>query len=133
MLIPGTGFNKNREKLFFLTGFEYYKQTLDTGLLRATVPTEGMVNGDFSPTEMAKLGTKTASGQPPGKVNQTHLPWRPDPGLHAGATLIDPNMQALMKLFPAAQRRPELHRRIQLRTIRNFQPEQPAVGTRVRL
>ena len=67
VLIPGTGFNKNRDKLFFWTGFEYYKQTLDTGLLRATVPTEAMVNGDFSATEMAKLGTKTASGLPPGK------------------------------------------------------------------
>ena len=74
VLIPGTGFNKNRDKLFFLTGFEYFKQTLDTGLLRATVPTAGMINGDFSPAEMAKLGTKTASGLPPGQVDQTIFP-----------------------------------------------------------
>ena len=40
ILIPGTRFNKNRNKLFFFTGFEYYYQVLDTGLLRATVPTE---------------------------------------------------------------------------------------------
>ena len=41
MIIPGTNFNKSREKLFFWTGFEYFRQTLDTGLLRATVPTPG--------------------------------------------------------------------------------------------
>ena len=41
VLIPGTNFNKNRNKLFFFTGFEYFYQTLDTGLLRATVPTAG--------------------------------------------------------------------------------------------
>ena len=107
VLIPGTGFNKNREKLFFWTGFEYYKQTLDTGLLRATVPTEAMVNGDFSPTEMAKLGTKTASGLPPGQVNQTIFPGGQIPAFTPGCTdCIDPNMQALMKLFPAANADP---------------------------
>ena len=41
VLIPGTSFNKNRNKLFFFTGFEYFYQVLDTGLLRATVPTPG--------------------------------------------------------------------------------------------
>ena len=107
VLIPGTGFNKNREKLFFWTGFEYYKQTLDTGLLRATVPTEAMVNGDFSATEMAKLGTKTASGLPPGQVNQTIFPGGQIPAFTPGCTdCIDPNMQALMKLFPAANADP---------------------------
>ena len=39
IIIPHTNFNKNRNKLFFWTGFEYYYQVLDTGLLRATVPT----------------------------------------------------------------------------------------------
>ena len=42
MLIPGTNFNKNRDKLFFFTGYEYFYQVLDTGLLRATVPTAAM-------------------------------------------------------------------------------------------
>ncbi|MEJ7711835.1 MAG: hypothetical protein WKF84_18690 [Pyrinomonadaceae bacterium] len=31
VLIPGTGFNKNSDKLFFFTGYEYYYQKLDTG------------------------------------------------------------------------------------------------------
>ena len=72
MLIPGTGFNKNRDKLFFWTGFEYYHQTLDTGLLRATVPTEGMINGDFSPAEMAKLGhIRRLPARPPGSSSRS--------------------------------------------------------------
>lgn len=94
VLIPGTHFNKNRDKLFFFTGYEYFYQVLDTGLLSATVPTEGIINGDFSPGELAKLGAKTASGKAPGTVPAS---W---PGGQMPASLIDPSMQALMKLYP---------------------------------
>ena len=106
VIIPGTNFNKSRQKLFFFTGFEYYKQTLDTGLLRATVPTAGELTGNFSPTEVAKEGTITASGKAPGPLNAgaiaafggTTVP----ACTSAGQTgCIDPNMQALMKLFPS--------------------------------
>ena len=31
LLIPGTNFNKNRDKVFFFTGYEFYRQKLDTG------------------------------------------------------------------------------------------------------
>lgn len=96
VLIPFTNFNKNRDKLFFFTGYQYFYQVLDTGLLTATVPTAGMLNGDFSPAEVAKLGNITASGNPPGQVNQTTFP-----GGQIPASQIDPNMQALMKLYPA--------------------------------
>ena len=96
VLIPWTNFNKNHNKLFFFTGYEYYYQVLDTGLLRATVPTAGMLNGDFSPAEVAKEGTITASGKAPGQVNQALYP-----GGQIPASMIDPNMQALMKLYPA--------------------------------
>jgi Carboxypeptidase regulatory-like domain len=48
VLIPGTGFNKNRDRLFFFFGYEYIKQRLDTGLLQSWVPTAAMRNGDFS-------------------------------------------------------------------------------------
>jgi hypothetical protein len=69
VLLPHTNFNRKRDKLFFFSAFEYYYQTLDTGLLGATVPTAGMLTGDFSPAELAKLGTKTASGNPPSQLN----------------------------------------------------------------
>ena len=111
VVIPGTGFNKNRDKLFFWTGFEYYYQTLDTGLLRATVPTSSMLGGDFSPTSVAQEGNITASGKAPGQLNSSAL------AAFGGTTIpictgtpdgkcIDPNMLALAKLFPAANADP---------------------------
>jgi hypothetical protein len=48
VLIPGTGFNKNRDKLFFFVGYELYKQTVDNGIYRSFVPTQEMRNGNFS-------------------------------------------------------------------------------------
>jgi len=99
LYIPHTNFNRSHNKLFFFTGYEYFYQVLDTGLLRSTVPTAGMLQGNFSPAEMAKLGNITASGGPPGQINSRNI------GLYPGgiipATAIDPNMQALMKLYPA--------------------------------
>lgn len=56
VLFPHSNFNRNRDKLFFFTAYEYYYQVLDTGLLGATVPTDGMRGGDFSPAELAKTG-----------------------------------------------------------------------------
>ena len=33
VLVPGTGFNKNRDKLFFFVGFEYQHQIIDPGTI----------------------------------------------------------------------------------------------------
>jgi len=119
VLIPGTGFNKNRDKLFFFTAFEYYYQVLDTGLLRATVPTSAMLGGDFSTASLEKLGNITASGGPPGTAcagtGTGGVPYAPClnaaalakwPGgqiplmTAAPGSGLDPNMVALMKLYP---------------------------------
>src|SRR5215470_9370816 len=65
VLIPGTNFNKNRDKLFFFVGFEAYQQRLDTGLLKSRVPTQAMRNGDFSDTAyMAKLMSSQVNTAP---------------------------------------------------------------------
>ena len=113
VIIPGTGFNKDRKKLFFFTGYEYFYQTLDTGLLRSTVPTASELGGDFSVTSINGEGaTKTASGAKPGYLNSaavaafggtTKIPTCT--GAPNG-TCIDPNMLALMKLYPAANADP---------------------------
>jgi len=98
VLIPGTNFNKDRKKLFFFTGFEYFHQVLDTGLLRAVVPTANEINGDFSPAELAKEGPK---------ANQLNLNnWPAAWGTQVPQSVIDPNMQALMKLYPAPNATP---------------------------
>jgi hypothetical protein len=101
VLIPGTNFNKKRDKLFFFTGYEYFYQILDTGLLRATVPTAGELTGNFSPAEVAKEGNITASGGPPGQITSTQYP-----GGIIPLTSLDPNMLALAKLYPAANANP---------------------------
>ena len=106
VIIPGTNFNKNRDKLFFFAGFEYFYQVLDTGLLQATVPTDGMRNGDFSPAQIAlEEGNnhKTASGKPAGTPSPSAL----DSSGHVLPNLIDPNMQALMNLYPHANANPD--------------------------
>ena len=109
VIIPGTGFNKNRDKLFFFTGFEYFYQVLDTGLLRATVPTPGILAGDFSPASLdmlgdANLGYITASGSPVGQLNSATI------AKFGGTTIptsaMDPNMLALMSLYPGPTSNP---------------------------
>lgn len=98
--LPFSNFNKKRDKLFFFTGFQYFYQVLDTGLLRATVPTEGMRNGDFSPGELAKMGRITQSGSAPQQLNARTLALYPN-GI-IPSNVIDKNMQSLMKLYPTA-------------------------------
>jgi hypothetical protein len=56
VLIPGTNFNKNRDKLFFFFAYEYYAQTVDNSIYQAAVPTAAMRTGNYSPAELAKLG-----------------------------------------------------------------------------
>ncbi len=93
--IPGTSFNKNRDKLFFFSGYEHYFQRLDTGLIRATVPTDGMRNGNFSPSELAKLGTITAGGSAPQTPSADLFPNGIIP-----SNQIDKGGQVLINLLP---------------------------------
>ena len=104
LILPGTRFNKNKDKLFFHTGFQYHYQKLDTGLLRATVPTLGQRQGNFSPEEIAKEGRITQSGAPPNPLNDKGL--LAFPGGIIPPSLLDKNMQALMNLYPAPNANP---------------------------
>ena len=61
---PETGFNKNRDKLFF-TGFEYFYQHLNSSQIQTSVPTAAMRAGDFSAAAIAALGPAgTVPGNP---------------------------------------------------------------------
>lgn len=98
LLIPGTGFNKDRDKVFFFIGYEYYRQRLDTGTLRSYVPTDAMRNGDFSDTaSYSGLGNSFVSTVPSNLVDG-RIP----------ASQIDPNAQKLIGLFPAPNVDPAL-------------------------
>jgi len=98
LLIPGTGFNKNRDKVFFFTGYEFYKQKLDTGILQSWVPTDAMINGDFSNTSsFSSLGNSFVSTTPTNLVNG-RIP----------ANTIDPNGQKVLTLLPRPNADPAL-------------------------
>jgi hypothetical protein len=93
VIIPGTNFNKNKDKLFFFTGYEYYKQTIDTGVLQSQVPTPEMLNGDFSNTALLNAFGR-ASGQNnsiPNNAVNGRIP----------VSQLDPSMVALARLMPA--------------------------------
>jgi hypothetical protein len=104
VLIPHTNFNKNRNKLFFFTGYEYFYQVLDTGLLRATVPTSSELGGNFSPSSIAGEGNTIANQSPPGQLSPAAQAMFP--GGIIPQSMMDPNMQALMKLYPQANANP---------------------------
>jgi hypothetical protein len=99
--LPWSDFNKNRDKMFFFAGFENFFQTLDTGLIRATVPTEGMRGGNFTGAELRKIeglvrgNYITASGAPAQTLKADLFPNGIIP-----ASQIDKNGQALMRLLP---------------------------------
>jgi hypothetical protein len=98
VVIPGTHFNRNRDKLFFFVGFEAYQQRLDTGLLQSRVPTAAMRNGDFSDTAyLAKLLSAQVN-KAPAANSQNGLT-----GITNGiipSNLIDPTGKALINLLP---------------------------------
>jgi len=48
ILVPGTDFNKNRDKAFFFFGWEWNRQTIAADPLFAVVPTAGMRQGLFN-------------------------------------------------------------------------------------
>jgi Carboxypeptidase regulatory-like domain len=48
VIFPHSNFNKNRDKVFFFVGTQYYKQNVDNGYYMADVPTAAMRKGDFS-------------------------------------------------------------------------------------
>ncbi len=108
LAIPGTGFNKSHQKLFFFVGYEYFHQVLDTGLLEAGVPTDGERTGLFSPTEVAKQGTKNAAGTAPQAVDPLVFPGYQIPACSGtpDGNCMDPNMVALMNLYPHANADP---------------------------
>lgn len=97
LIIPGTNFNHDRDKVFFFFGTEYYKQDVDNGVYHAVVPTAAMRNGDFTDSAyLSHLNGSGVTGVPnPGSSN-------PYSGCvtNGKITCIDPSGQALMNLYP---------------------------------
>src|SRR5437667_1086743 len=98
VLIPGTDFNKNRDKVFFFLGYEYFKQALDTGFVKSWVPTAAMRNGDFSQAA-SYLGPGTGGTY----VNSIPAGF---PGGIIPPSQIDPGGRALLNVFPQPNANP---------------------------
>ena len=88
--VPGK-FNTNKDKLFFFFGAEWIRQNIDTGTKRAIVPTEAMINGDF--TNAAYINALGRSG-----VNSVPNANGFVNGALTNPSLIDSNSQKLMRL-----------------------------------
>ncbi|MFB3922871.1 MAG: carboxypeptidase regulatory-like domain-containing protein [Terriglobia bacterium] len=120
VVIPGTGFNRSRQKLFFFEGYENYHQTLDGGVARAFIMTPEMLDGDFS--ALSNYGSTV------GRPTLGVVPTQPSAGSSlgfdqraaAGCTItsgilspecISPSAQALLKAYMPAPNisNPEAH------------------------
>jgi hypothetical protein len=106
ILIPGTGFNKNRDKLFFYTAYENMRQNPAGSLNSYFVPDAQMKAGDFSPAHIASLGSGFANARSTGAQplggNATSQDGIQFPGGMIPPSMIDPNSAIYMKLFPAS-------------------------------
>lgn len=122
LIIPGTNFNHNRDKLFFFFGTEWYKQNVNNGVYHAVVPTGAnapgttmnMRAGDF--TDAAYLSSLNGSNVNPVPNAPATVPGSnppvPDPYFgcvtNGKITCINPNGQALMNVYPLPNINPEL-------------------------
>jgi hypothetical protein len=88
VLIPGTKFNRNRDKLFFFAGYEYYYQRVDEGSFPGVVPTVKQRQGDFTGFNVHVPAGCTVNGVGPGGATNSLAP------------CADPLGKALLNLYP---------------------------------
>ncbi|MGH9845839.1 MAG: carboxypeptidase regulatory-like domain-containing protein, partial [Blastocatellia bacterium] len=86
-------FNRNKDKLFFFWSQEYWPQRVSRPLSQLTVPTDLERQGDFSQS-------LDLNGRP--RVIRDPTTGQAFPGNRIPANRINPNGQALLKFFPAA-------------------------------
>jgi hypothetical protein len=98
LLVPGTGFNKSRDKVFFFVGYEYQHQVVDPGTTLSVVPTLAQRQGDFSGL-LASRGQNLA--QPPTVTIPAGFPGAGEPAPNNDLRpYLDPLGQALLNLYP---------------------------------
>jgi hypothetical protein len=100
VIIPHTNFNRNRDKLFFFSGYEYFLQHLNTATITAVVPTANMRTGNFSPAEIAGLNPASGVG---GGIKTLNASF---PGGIIPASQFDKGGQVLFNLLPMPNANP---------------------------
>jgi hypothetical protein len=97
VIIPGTRFNKNHDKLFFYAAYEYMNQQPAGNPAQYFVPTQQMLGGNFTPAYLQTLGPAFMSSV---NADNTSIA-----GIYPGGmipqTALDPNSAAILKLMPA--------------------------------
>ncbi len=116
LLIPGTDFNRKRDKVFFFFGAEWMRQNVDLAVHPAVVPTAKMRKGDFSELAQGlKLNGYDVSGLPSSSPEAQKAfnccgPLIPANGITPQGVidpgLIDRGGQILLNLYPLPNRDP---------------------------
>jgi hypothetical protein len=98
VIIPGTRFNKNHDKLFFYAAYEYMDQHPAGNLEQYFVPTAPMLAGNFTPAYLTSLGPgfNSSVGSDNPQLNSSIYP-----GGQIPQTAINPSTLAMLKLMPA--------------------------------
>jgi hypothetical protein len=111
VIIPGTRFNKNHDKLFFYGAFEYMKQQPAGSLQNYFIPTSQMLQGNFTPAYLASLGPGFASAHSEAAVvpcgsGQNGCSSLSFPGGMIPQTALDPNSLIYASTFPKTNANP---------------------------
>ena len=93
VLLPG-GFNKNRDKLFFMVGIEWQEQLVPQSLTNVTVPTALERIGDFSQTH-------DGAGFAPNITIRDPLNAQPFPGNKIPTSRLNPDGVKILNWYPA--------------------------------
>jgi len=97
VLIPGTRFNKNHDKLFFYGAYEYMDQHPAGALQQYFVPTSQMLGGNFSPAYLQSLGPAFMSNE---YLDSANLNSALFPNGIIPPSQIDPNSMKMLNLMP---------------------------------
>jgi len=98
VIIPGTRFNKNHDKLFFYAAYEYMDQKPAGYLDSFFVPTQQMLGGNFTPAYLTSLGSNFVNSVTMDSANLNSAIY---PTGQIPASDLDKNSAAMLKLMPA--------------------------------
>ena len=116
VVLPWTRFNRNHDKLFFYAAYENMRQNPEGSINQRSIPTAQMMQGNFSPSYLASLGSNFATGS---FANNAVVPCQTAcydptgaqtvtfPGGIIPLTQIDQNSLALYKTFPQPNTNPQ--------------------------
>jgi hypothetical protein len=97
VIIPGTRFNKNHDKLFFYAAYEYMDQHPAGSLSQYFVPTAPMLQGNFTPAYLNSLGPNFINSE---FLDSANLNAALYPGGQIPANEINKSSLSMLNLMP---------------------------------